>query len=534
MKRFAGTRAGVSTILQVALTIMVSGVWPALSQIQTVQVTGGALQGVVRDGVASFKGIPFAAPPIGELRWKPPQPVKPWSGVRKADAFGPAPMQNRAASMLMGGWSRVSEDCLYLNVWTPARHAGEKLPVMVWIYGGGFMIGMTSVPLYDGTKLAQKGVVLVSLAYRLGPFGFLAHPELSRESGKGSGCYGLQDQVAALRWVKDNISQFGGDPSRVTIFGESAGGMSVSLLAVVPAAAGLFHRAIAESGSAIAPTGGEASLPLAEETGQKFLSELGANDLKSARALSAEQIQKAIKGLDLGQFRPVIDGDLLPGDPYELFSAGKFNDTPILIGFNSDEGAWFVPLVWFQATPEAFDKQVRDMFGPAAESVLQAYPHSTPVERHKSSKEMLRDWAMAWPTCAWAKLQSRKGRNPAFVYYFDHRTSSSSEGAIHAAELAHIFRNLGGWPGAPSPPLAEDVALSDLMSSCWVNFARSGEPNGPGLPVWPIFDEKEMKTMVFDQSPGARPFPNVEKLKAFDSYYSWQREQAKTNSSGQR
>src|SRR6266568_2240155 len=261
MKGFAGMRARVRTGLLVPLIIVLSGFCPTLSQIQTVQVTGGKLQGVVKDGVASFKGIPFAAPPIGELRWKPPQPVKPWSGIRKADAFGPAPMQIRAPSLLLGGWSRVSEDCLYLNVWTPARRADEKLPVMVWIYGGGFIIGMTSMPLYDGTKLAQKGVVMVSLAYRVGPFGFLAHPELSRESGKGSGCYGLQDQVAGLRWVKDNIARFGGDPSRVTIFGESAGGIAVSMLAASPAAKGLFHRAISENGGSFAPvrSGNEAA-----------------------------------------------------------------------------------------------------------------------------------------------------------------------------------------------------------------------------------------------------------------------------------
>jgi para-nitrobenzyl esterase len=530
MKGFGGPRAYVRASLIGFAIVVTAFSLSAFCQIQTVQVTGGTLEGVVKNNVASFKGIPFAAPPIGELRWKPPQPVKPWSGVRKADDFGPAPMQDWRASLLMGGWSPVSEDCLYLNVWTPATNTDEKLPVMVWIYGGGFMIGMTSLPIYDGTKLAQKGVVLVSLGYRVGPFGFLAYPELSRESGKGSGCYGLQDQVAGLRWVSDNIARFGGDPSRVTIFGESAGGTSVSLLTVVPSAKGLFQRAVAESGSAMAP-GRRGSLAKAEQVGQKFLNQLGATDLKSARALRAEEIQKATP-LSLGMFRPVPDGDFLPGDPYELFESGQFNDTPILIGYNSDEGAWFVQLVFSGAEPEGFEKQVRDIVGPAAESILQVYPHSTPTEVHKASRELLRDWAMGWSTCAWAKLQSRKGHHPAFVYYFDHRNTSAPEGAIHGAELAYVFRNLTAWGGAPSPPLVEDVALSDLMSSYWSNFARSGDPNGPGLPAWPPFDEKEMKTMVFDRAPGARPLPNLEKLKALDAYYARHQEQAGAKSSG--
>ena len=238
-------------LLLATLVVMLCAAHSARCQIQTVKITRGELRGVVKDGIASYKGIPFAAPPVGELRWRAPQPVKPWDGVRPADSFAPGPMQPALVAVLMGGPANLSEDCLYLNVWTPAKTAEEKLPVMVWIYGGGFISGMTSIPVFDGTRLAQKGVVLVSIAYRVGPFGFLAHPELSRESGKGSGCYGIQDQVAGLLWVKDNIAQFGGDPSRVTIFGQSAGGESVSMLTTVPAAHGLFQRAISESGGSM-------------------------------------------------------------------------------------------------------------------------------------------------------------------------------------------------------------------------------------------------------------------------------------------
>lgn len=516
-----------SLLLGVSLLIS-AGHLTALPLEDKVRLDSGVVEGVLNAdaGVRSFKGIPFAAPPVGDVRWRPPQPVKPWVGVRKADAFGPGPMQDARFAAMMGSSTNLSEDCLYLNVWTPAKNADENLPVMVWIYGGAFVSGMTSVSVYDGTKLAQKGVVLVSIAYRVGPFGFLAHPELSKESGKGSGCYGIQDQVAGLRWVKDNISRFGGDPSRVTVFGESAGGISVSMLTVVPAARGLFQRAISESGGSMAPVknGNEAgqnvpSLRMAEEAGKSFLSKLGANDLKAARALSAEEIQKAVVGM--GLFWPVADGETLPGDQYELYEAGRFNNTPVLIGSNSDEGAMFVRP---GATPASFEKQIRDGFGPAAEAILKAYPHSTDAEAFKSSKDIFRESAFAWHTWAWARLQTRKSTNNAFVYYFDHRTPGSPDGASHAAEIGCVFRNLGNWGGASRP---EDVAMSDLMSSYWVNFARSGDPNGAGLPLWPAFDEKEMNTMFFGKEPGARPLPNLEKLQAFDGYYAWRRAEAK-------
>ena len=518
-----------------ALLVTVAAAWfcaalPARSQIQEARVTGGDVRGVVKDGVASFKGIPFAAPPLGEWRWRPPQPVKPWAGVKLADTFAPGPMQDQVAAVIMGGSMNVSEDCLYLNVWTAAKTPEEKLPVMVWIYGGGFVSGMTSMPLYGGSKLARKGVVLVSVAYRLGPFGFLAHPELSRESGKGSGCYGLQDQVAGLRWVKENIAGFGGDPSRVTIFGESAGGISVSMLAVAPAAKGLFHRAIAESGASMAPLkrGEEPgmsvpTLKLAEETGRQFLAKLGASDIKAARALSAKEIQKAVSGM--GNFWPVADGEMIPGPEPDLYEAGQFNDTSILIGSNSDEGALFV---WTRPSPEDFEKQVRSVSGPAAEAVLRAFPHTNGAQAFKASKDIVRDGLFGWNTWTWAKLQCRKARHPVFVYYFDRPGLLSAEGASHAAEIGYVFGNFGGWGGAAKP---DDLKLSDLIGTYWVNFAKTGDPNGPGLPAWPAFTEQEMRTMVLDKDPGARPLPNLEKLKAVDGYFTWRREQAKAKAS---
>jgi para-nitrobenzyl esterase len=503
----------------------------AFSQIQTAKVTGGQVQGVVVDGVASFKGIPFAAPPVGDLRWKAPQPSKSWTGIRKANAYAPGCMQDSSMVKMVGASVGVSEDCLYLNVWTTAKTPGEKRPVMVWIHGGAFVGGMTGTPMFDGTKFAQKGVVLVSIAYRLGVFGFLAHAELSRESGKGSGTYGIQDMIAGLQWVKNNIAQFGGDPLCVTIFGESAGGIAVGMLSAAPPAKGLFQRAISESGGSFAPPRiadgagmNVAALKLAESAGESFLKKIGATDIKAARALSAEQVQKAAGGAMGGgaSFWPVADGNVLPGDPYALYEKGRFNDTPILVGTNSNEGGLFMR---GPATPASFEKQIRSGYGDRAEVILKAYPHASDAEAARASADVFREFAFAWPTWVWARMQSQKGKGKAFVYYFDHRTPASPDGANHGAEVSYVFGNFGGPSGsAPSP---EDLALSDLIRSFWINFAGTGDPNGTGLPQWPAFTEKTQKVMFFNGTAGAKPIPNLEKLKAFDSYYSWRREQAK-------
>ena len=516
-------------LLGCLLTAGFAAALPATAEILTAKVTGGQVEGVASQGIVAFKGIPFAAPPVGELRWKAPQPLQAWAGVKKATAFAASCMQDTAMAKILGAPSlSVSEDCLYLNVWTPAKAPGDKLPVMVWIYGGGFSSGMTNLPTYDGTRLAEKGVVLVSISYRVGPFGFLAHPQLSRESGKGSGNYGLLDQIAALRWVKDNIAAMGGDPSRVTIFGESAGGISVSMLTASPLAKGLFQQAISESGGSFAPprfaNEGSQNIPplkVAEASGQKFLAGLGAGDIKAARALSAEQIMKAPGAAGMGGFWPVFDGDTLLGDQYELYQAGRFNDTPILIGTNSDEGALFARP---GMTTGAFEQQVRGGYGAKADTLLAAYPHATDAAAAKAGKDIFRDSIFGWPTWTWARLQSQRGKNTAYVYYFDHRTPASPEGSNHGSEIAYVFRNLGGAGG---PPRAEDIAVSDLLSNYWVNFAKSGDPNGPALPAWPAFSESAQQVMFIDSKAEARPVPNIEQLKAFDSYFAWRREQAK-------
>jgi para-nitrobenzyl esterase len=509
MKRFA-----VALML-----VLVSLAWvrTAQAQVREADVTGGHVSGVEANGLVSFKGIPFAAPPVGALRWKAPQPVQPWSGVKQADRFGPGCVQ--AASPYTQVPS-MSEDCLYLNVWTPAKAASDRLPVMVWIYGGAFTGGAASMAAYDGTRLAEKGVVIVTINYRLGPFGFLAHPQLTKESGKGAGNYGLQDQIAALRWVKDNIARFGGDPSRVTIFGESAGGISVSMLTVSPYAKGLFQRAISESGGnfGLPRTADEAgatapTLGVAEADGQRFLQALGAADIMAARDVSADKVL-ATSGTARVRFWPVFDGDVLPGDQYKLYEAGKFNDTPILVGTNSDEGNLFVR----SSTTAAFETQVRSGYGRHADAVLAAYPHATDDQASRAAKDLFRDSTFAWGTWAWARLQSEKGRGKAFVYYFDHKTPQSPNGANHAAEIGFVFRNPGGGRGgAPTPA---EIALSDLMSSYWTNFAKTGDPNGAGLPAWPAFTAHDPRVMYFDGTSEARPLPNTTQLKALDAYFA--------------
>jgi para-nitrobenzyl esterase len=495
----------------------------------TVEVTGGTIEGIKQDGLFIYKGIPFAAPPVGDLRWKSPAPVEAWTGVRKADTFGPACMQ---AANAMGNTSPVDEDCLYLNVWTPAKKPDEKLPVIFWVHGGGFSGGSTSTPMYDGTGFARKGVVMVSVAYRVGPFGFFAHPELSRESGRGSGAYGLEDMIAGLEWAKKNVGRFGGDPANVTLFGHSAGGMAVNMLAASPVARDLFHRVICMSGGSFAPLQttnqggmglGIQALELAESNGDEFLKRLGAADIASARSLSAEEIQQGLAGGMGMRFRPGADGYVVPDDLYSLYKEGRFNDTPILVGYTSNELGGFGGGA--SITPAQFEQQIRSQYGPHADALLGVYPHSTDAEAAKSSREISRDSTFAWSTWTWGRLQSENGGGRAFGYYYDHY-EPPADGAGHGSDVPYAFQTLGGPGDGPDP---EDQRLSDMISSYWVNFAVSGDPNGPGLPEWPAFTGTDQKVMVFDAASGARPEPNLDKLKAYDGYISWLREQMREN-----
>ena len=473
-----------------------------------IETDAGMVEGVQEDGFMSFKGIPFAAPPVGDLRWKEPQPVKPWEGVLKADTFGPASPQAQNL--------RQSEDCLYLNVWTPAKFASEKLPVMFWIHGGGFTAGAPLEATYFGEKLTQKGVIYVSVTYRLGPLGFFAHPELTAESpNKSSGNYGILDMIAALEWVQRNIASFGGDPARVTIFGESAGGAAVSILCASPLCKGLFAGAICQSGGNFRPLEESGTLKGAEQSGLEFMKNLGASSLAELRQLDVQKFFEA-----RGSFRPNVDGYVLSDDQYKLYEAGQYNDVNVIIGSNSDEGGMFVRRQQ-QMDPGAYKKSLTDRYGDFADRFLSLYPGDTPEQATFSSADMTRDSGFGWASWIWGRLQSRTGNSKVYMYYFDQKdpNNPNSRGAFHAAEIKYVLQNINEerYP-------AEDIKLSDMMSTYWTNFAKSGNPNGEDLLEWPAFTEQNQTYMYFKSDPETGPVPNLNNLELFEEYYKYQRE----------
>ncbi len=516
-------------LLAAVAAIQIAAFIPLVSVAAPIQVDGGSIEGTLEEGITVYKGIPFAAPPVGDLRWRPPQPVKNWDGVLKADKYAPACPQMQLDIPLFPK-VETSEDCLYLNVWTPAKSPADNLPVMVWIYGGGFAMGSTSMPIYNGAQLAKMEVIVISIAYRVGPLGFLAHPELTAESErKVSGNYGLLDQIAALRWVQRNIKAFGGDPGRVTIFGESAGGISVSMLAASPLAKGLFQRAVCQSGGSFWPVRKEREegtmllLAGAESAGVEFAQRMGAASLPELRRIPPEKWQKDPIA-QMGGCWPVVDGYVIVDDQYRLYDAGKYNDVPVLIGTNSDEGSMFIR----SASPEQHEKATRERFGPFAEKLLELYPGKTPDQAFRAMADIVRDIAFAWPTWAWARLQSRTGTSKVFVYYFDQTQPPSlfsaffkSDGALHGSEVAYVFKYLDWNPMTKFTD--EDRKLSEVMAAYWTNFAKGGNPNGEGLPEWPAFSDRDPRVLYLHGKPAAGPVPNVDKLTVLDEYYAWKR-----------
>jgi len=490
------------------------------AEITRAEITGGTVAGEAEEGLSMFKGIPFAAPPTGERRWRAPGPVVPWSGVREARAFGPACMQAGPMLRQMGSPQPMSEDCLFADVWTPAESPAEKLPVIVWIHGGGYTGGAPSVPLYDGANFAKSGVVFVSLAYRLGAFGFLASPELSAESQQASGNYGLLDMVAGLEWVRDNIDAFGGDPERVTVMGHSAGSSAVSILAASPLARGLIDGIIAESGANFAPAqdgepfagAGLSTLAAGERQGAAWLQGLGAGDLAAARALPADALNAGQAGEGAPPWRPKLDGYVLPADQVALWQAGEFADVPLLLGVTSNE--WGAA----RAQPD-FAASVREGYGAFAPQVLAAYPHASPEEAANSARRLANESAMDANAYIWARLHAEHARSPVWYYYFH----NAPEGSGHGSEVSLVFGNQDARPGR-DPWDERTRALSRQLQDYWVNFAKSGDPNGADAPIWPRFTPEKPSVLQLGLETKVVDVPGRDRLDVLADYFAWRRE----------
>jgi para-nitrobenzyl esterase len=500
----AGTVAARTTAPATAIGATVSsGTAAGQPSAQQVRVEGGLVSGAVVGDILTVLGIPYAAPPVGELRWRPPQPVIPWEGARPAHAFGPeCPQPPPPAALSEGGPVEQSEDCLFLNIWTQADLDGRR-PVMVWIHGGGFRTGAASNRAYHGAALAAKGVVFVSINYRLGPLGFFAHPELSAESEHGaSGNYGLLDQIAALRWVQRNIAAFGGDPERVTIFGESAGSSSVSALMASSLAAGLFHRAIGQSGALFDPMrhlksggateGPEASgLPSAEANGLEFARAAGVESLAALRALPPETIIERAgefaRGSQGGRpFGPIVDGHVLADDVRAILAAGAHSDVPLIVGFNADEMTTLTDPAAVPVRLEDYREWVRTEFGEMGDEFYRVY-RTTLEELGRTYLDAQRDLRFGIDMRDWARAAAR-GESKVFFYFFTHAPPILNKeyyGAHHGAEIIYALNNLHRV-GRRFPDAEYELAAK--MSDYWVNFAATGDPNGDGLPLWFSFE----------------------------------------------
>jgi para-nitrobenzyl esterase len=514
------TNSLAAAVLAAALAFGVK----AADQVKTENgVVEGA--GAQPSGVREFKGMPFAQPPVGDLRWKPPQPVKNWQGVRRADKFGPRCVQHAVFGDMNFRSDGMSEDCLYLNVWTPAKSAKERLPVLVYFYGGGFVAGAGDEPRYDGESLAGKGVVVVTLNYRLGVYGFLAHPELTKESPRrASGDYGLLDQAAALRWVSRNVAAFGGDPRRVTVGGESAGSASVSAQMASPLSKSLIAGAVGESGSVLS-TMSAVPLAQAEQVGVNFARSAGADSLAALRAMTTERLQEATKQQAVGRFPITVDGYFFTEPPAVTFAAGRQAHVPLLVGWNSEEMGWAALLRGREPTPENYARAVREQLGAHAEEALKLYPAATREEVIESATDLAGDRFIGYSTWKWFDLHAQTGGRPVFRYLYAHprppmrpemgdaaaglaggvvRGSSApatppARGAVHSAEIEYALGNLAtnhvfAWT-------TDDYKLSRVVQEYFANFVKRGDPNGAGLPEWPDARGGAARFMRIDLEP---------------------------------
>ena len=495
-----------------------------------VKVEGGVLEGI-RNGDATvrmFAGVPFAAPPAGALRWQPPQPAAAWTGVRKADHFGARCYQAPIFSDMIFRDPGISEDCLYLNVWTPSRAPKKRLPVLVYFYGGGFAAGASDEPRYDGTNFAKKGLIVVTANYRLGVFGFVAHPALTAESAhKASGNYGMLDQVAALQWVQRNIAAFGGDRTKVTIGGESAGSASVSALMSSPLAAGLFRGVIGESGAMFNTGGVLAGLPLekAEKMGVDFATALGASTLAAMRAAPAEDVLKASTKAGAVRFGPIIDGYFLPEEPKAIFAAGKQNHVALLAGWNADEVRGSVLGAKDKPTARTFPEVLQKQFGDKAGEAAKVYAASNDEEALASAGDVAGDTFIAYSTWKWMEMEVASGQGPVYRFRFDRAVplpeGMPSPGGVkglagHSWELEYVFGALDSKKAAWGP---EDRKASEEAAAYWANFIRTGNPNGAGLPKWPSYG-KTHQVMHLDAVSHAAPEEHRDRYEFLDRFYT--------------
>lgn len=480
----------------------------------------GEIEGVEHEGAALYKRIPYAEAPVGELRWKAPVAKKAWKGVYQSNEWGNRPPQ-QADPNQSGGGVPMSEDCLYLSVTTPAESSAERLPVFVMIHGGGYTSGS-----YIGTQesFVSEGIIYVSIEYRLGALGFMCHPALNGESERGiSGNYGILDQIMALQWIHDNIAAFGGDPEKVTIAGESAGGISVSILCASPLCKGLFRGAICESGSSFWPVadtrnGNTAmcSVAGASKFGEAFQKRLGKKNIKQMRSVDAKTLVDSTKMED---FWPVVDGYVIVDDQYKLYEAGRYNDVNVIVGSNSDEGSLFA----FPAPVEFYQQRIRSIYGDMADRVLQLYPATNQEEVYFALSDIFRDGSFGWGTYAWANLQSRTGKGKVYMYYFDQDSEntilrSRRGGASHVAEMPFIYGYNFGGKMTPT-----EQHMLQIMSRYWINFTKTGNPNADCLPYWTEYEQGKNTVMIVRNGFYLDKVPNQEQMDFFEEFFRCKR-----------
>ena len=533
------TAGALATGLAVVFVLLPgAGAAPAAGQSAgaVVTVEGGQLAGApspLGEEVTVFRGVPFAAPPVGDLRWRPPQPAAAWDGVRDATEAAPAciqsPIPAEVQTFYNAGVDRMDEDCLYLNVWTAAE-PDDRAPVMVWIHGGGLAIGNSADITYDGTRLAQRGVVLVTINYRLAALGYLAHPLLSAESEHGaSGNYGTLDQVAALGWIQRNIAAFGGDPSRVLIFGESAGSWSVNHMMATPLARGLFHAAIGESGGGFGSMGRAQSKADIEGAGERFVEALLGDgvtpSLAAMRAAGADEILAVAPELVLSA--ATVDGWVFPDTVHNIFAAGEQHDVPVIVGSNADEMSILGGAAGAE-TLEQYRESIRSEYGEHADALFETFPAATDEEAQQARMASGTDATFGWEMRTWARMMETVS-SPAYLYFFSRippAPDAELYGAYHTAEIPYVFDNFGvsPHPYANRDYTDTDRRLSDILASYWVNMAATGNPNSEGLPEWPAYDPEADAALHIGDTISVEQGIRKERLDFFDRFYAAQRE----------